>query len=108
MGPNVPAATAGGAILFMGAGTDAGGIVIRFVGGKVKIEKVPGWEARVRSEILAAVNIIQQAATIQDVRVREQFEQFAEGVIQGRSSELQQYMQQISSSGDGGPLTYSK
>lgn len=84
-------------ILFVSPGvlTDAGGIQIIVDGsGHIKIVRVPGWNPEVMAEVLGAVQVLSQAARIQDAGVKKQFQQFGEGVIQARSKEITQYVQQ--------------
>jgi len=84
-------------ILFvsLGAFTDAGGIqIVVDANGRVHVVRVPGWEPEVMAEITGAVQLLAQATRIKDAGIRKQFQQLGESVIQARSKEIAQYIQQ--------------
>ncbi len=84
-------------ILFvsLGASTDAGGVqIVVDANGRIRIVHVPGWEPEVMAEVAGAVQVLAQATRIKDAGIRKQFQQFGESVIQARSKEIAQYVQQ--------------
>lgn len=84
-------------ILFvsLGAFTDAPGIqIVVDANGHVHIVRVPGWNPEVMAEVAGAVQVLSQATRIKDAGMQKQFQQFGEGIIQARSKEIAQYIQQ--------------
>ena len=84
-------------ILFVSLGTltDAGGVqIIVDANGHIRIVRVPGWNPEVMAEITGAVQVLAQASRIKDPGMQKQFQQFGESVIQARSKEIAQYVQQ--------------
>lgn len=79
--------------MFMSPGvlTDAGGIVITIVDGKVVIKRVPGWNPEVLAEVTAAVATFAHAGNVENRGVRRELESVAHQVLQARVEELQEY-----------------
>jgi hypothetical protein len=83
-------------ILFISPGvlTDAGGIVISIVGGKVVIKHVPGWNPEVMHEVTAAANVLASASRIKDKAIRGEFERLAHSVVERRAPEIEAYLRE--------------
>jgi hypothetical protein len=62
--------------------------------GRVHVVRVPGWNPEVMAEITGAVQVIAQSSRIKDPAIQKQFVQFGESIIQARSKEIAQYVQQ--------------
>ena len=82
-------------ILFVSPGNDGPSIQI-FVdaNGKIHIVRVPGWNPEIMQEITSAVKVISLASQIENQRISEQFLKLGESVIQSRSREIQEYVNQ--------------
>jgi len=57
--------------IMVGGGTDAGGYIIKIVGGKVVIEKVPGWDPLALAELSAALDVLKAATKFRTPGLRE-------------------------------------
>jgi hypothetical protein len=83
-----------GSLVFVSPGvlTDAGGITISIVNGKVVIKRVPPWNPEILAEIQGAIAAFAHASKLKDQGMAQKFQAFAEGVLQARSKEIQEYI----------------